>query len=191
MAVLTPSPPQQATEAVQSIFQDTNHRALRSLSLRHAAGPLQAVEPLQVFTLGLDDLLAKRDLPAAKSTGWLFLVQDSNQTVASAEAVPTGTGDEQVVSALNEGRAVGATADAIRTVRNLPEVSKDDYELRILRVPALYVTALWLHKTAGTGDLIVPLAPSPVDAKTGEAAPASQLIDELRYKAGQVNRSAP
>jgi hypothetical protein len=191
MAVLTPSPPQQATEAVQSIFRDAHHRALRSPALSKAAGPLQAVEPLQVFTLGLDDLLAKKDLQAAKSTGWLFLVHDGNQTLASAEAVPTGTGDEQVLSALNEGRAVGSTAEAIRTVRGLPEVSKDDFELRLLRVPALYVTALWLHKTAGTGDLVVPLAPSPVDAQIGKAAPASQLIDELRYKAGQANRAAP
>ncbi|WP_166296794.1 hypothetical protein [Bradyrhizobium sp. 2S1] len=191
MAVLTPSPPPQATEAVQSIFRDAHHRALRSPALSKAAGPLQAVEPLQVFTLGLDDLLAKKDLQAAKSTGWIFLVHDGNQTLASAEAVPTGTGDEQVLSALNEGRAVGSTAEAIRTVRGLPEVSKDDFELRLLRVPALYVTALWLHKTAGTGDLVVPLAPSPVDAQIGQAAPASQLIDELRYKAGQANRAAP
>ena len=55
----------------------------------------------------------------------------------------------------------------------------------------LYVTALWLHKAVGTGDLLVPLAPSPVDAQAGQPVPASRLMEELRYKAGQANRSAP
>jgi hypothetical protein len=144
-----------------------------------------------VFTLGLHDLVAGRDLEASKSTGWLFLVQEGDKDIASAEAVPTGTGDEHVFSAFNEGRFVASTADAIRTARGLPEVSQDDFEPRILRVPGLYVTALWLHKAVGTGDLLVPLAPSPVDAQAGQPVPASRLLEELRYKAGQADRSAP
>lgn len=192
MPVITPSPPSQAAEAVQSTFRSfAEHRTFRSPALSKATGPLQLVEPLQVFTLGLNDLVASRNLEAAKSTGWLFLVQDGDNTLASAEAVPTGTGDEQVVSAFNEGRFVGSIADAIRSARGLPEVSKDDFELRLLRVPGLYVTALWLHKAVGTGDLLVPLAPSPVDAQAGQPVPASRLMEELRYKAGQANRIAP
>lgn len=144
-----------------------------------------------MFTLGLNDLVASRDLESAKRTGWLFLVQDGDKTVASAEAVPTGTGDEQVLSAFNEGRVVGSTSDALRSARELPEVSKDDFEPRLLRVPGLYVTALWLHKAGGLGDLLVPLDPSPVDAQVGQPVPASRLIEELRYKAGQANRIAP
>lgn len=144
-----------------------------------------------MFTLGLNDLVASRDLESAKPTGWLFLVQDGDKTVASAEAVPTGTGDEQVLSAFNEGRVVGSTSDALRSARELPEMSKDDFEPRLLRVPGLYVTALWLHKAGGLGDLLVPLDPSSVDAQVGQPVPASRLIEELRSKAGQASRIAP
>ena len=70
-------------------------------------------------------------------------------------------------------------------------MSKDDFEPRLLRVPGLYVTALWLHKAGGLGDLLVPLDPSPVDAQVGQAVPASRLIEELKYKAGQASRIAP
>ena len=192
MPLVTPSPPSLAAEAVQSTFRNfAEHRTFRIPALRKATGPLQLVEPLQVFTLGLNDLVASRDLEAAKPTGWLFLVRDGDKTVASAEAVPTGTGDEQVLSAFNEGRVVGSTADALRSARELPEVSKDDFEPRLLRVPGLYVTALWLHKAGGLGDLLVPLDPSPVDAQAGQAVPASRLIEELKYKAGQASRIAP
>lgn len=197
MPLVTPSPPHQAAEAVQSTFrQFAEQKTFRIPALRKATGALQLVEPLQVFTLGLDDLVAGKELDAAKPTGWLFLVHDGEKTLASAEAVPTGTGDEQVLSAFNEGSFVSSTADALRTARGLPEVSKDDFEPRLLRVPALYVTALWLHKARGTGDLLVPLAPSPVDAQAGRPVSASRLTDELRQKAlqrkiGQDNRSAP
>jgi hypothetical protein len=190
MALLTPYPPPQVVEAVQSSVQ-AEHRTFRSPALSKATGPLQLVEPLQVFTLGLHDLVAGRDLEAAKSSGWLFLVQEGDNVLGSAEAVPTGKGDEHVLSAFNEGRFVASTADALRTARGLPEVSRDGFEPRLLRVPGLYLTALWLHKAVGTGDLLVPLAPSPVDAPAGQPVPASQLFEELRYKAGQADRSAP
>jgi hypothetical protein len=127
--------------------------------------------------MGLDDLVAGRGLAAARPTGWLYLVQEGDKVLASAEAVRTGTGDDHVFSAFNEGRFVASTADAIRTARGLPEVRQDGFELRLLRVPGLYVTALWLHKAQGTGDLLIPLAPSPVDARAGQPVP------ELKSKA--------
>src|SRR5262249_42031702 len=92
MALLAPYPPHQAAEAIQSTFGAlAEHRTFRSPALRKATGPLQLVEPHQVFTLGLHDLVAGRGLEAAKSTGWLYLVQEGDKVLASAEAVRTGT----------------------------------------------------------------------------------------------------
>ncbi len=39
----------------------------------------------------------------------------------------------------------------------LDEVREEDFELRLLDIPSLYVVALWLH---GARDLIVPLPPT-------------------------------
>jgi hypothetical protein len=192
MTLLTPEPPHQAAEAVQSTFRAfAEHRTFRLPALRSATGALQLVEPHQAFTLGLADLVAGRGLAAATSTGWLYLVQEGDKVLASAEATRTGRGDDHVFSAFNEGRFVASTVDAIRTARELPEVKKDGFELRLLRLPGLYVTALWLHKAEGSGDLLIPLAPSPVEARAGQPVPASQLLDELASKARQLPLIGP
>jgi hypothetical protein len=184
MTLLAPAPPHQAAEAVEATFRTfAEHGTFRSPALRNATGSLQLAEPHQAFTLGLDDLVAGRGLAAARPTGWLYLVQEGDKVLASAEAVRTGRGDDHVFSAFNEGRFVASTEDAIRTARRLPEVRQDGFELRLLRVPGLYVTALWLHKAQGSGDLLIPLAPSPVDARAGQPVPAAQLLDELKSKA--------
>ncbi len=184
MTLLAPEPPHQAAEAVQSTFRAfAENGAFRSPALRNATGPLQLTEPQQVFTLGLDDLVADRGLAAAKPTGWRYLVQEGDKVLATAETATTGPGGDHVFSAFNEGRLVASNADAIRTARALPEVSRGRFELRLLRVPGLYVTALWIHEAQGVGDLLVPLAPSPVSAPAGRPIPAARLLEELASKA--------
>ena len=100
MAIPTPEPPYQAAEAVQSTFRTfAERKEFRSPALRNATGPLQLTWPQQVFTLGLTDLVGGRGLEAAKSAGWLYLVQEGDKVLASAEAVSRGTGDGYVFSA--------------------------------------------------------------------------------------------
>ena len=182
MALLAPEPPHQAAEAVQSTFRAfAENRTFRSPALRSAAGPLRLTEPQEVFTLGLADLVAGRGLEAARPTGWRYLVQEGDNVLAAAETVTTG--GQHVFSAFNEGRLVASSAEAIRMARALPEVSRGRFELRLLRVPGLYLTALWIHEAQGGGDLLVPLAPSQVEAPAGQPIPAARLLEELRAKA--------
>lgn len=183
MALIAPKPPKQAVDAVHSTFLELNkNRAFRSPALRGATGPLQLTEPHQVFTLGLTDLAAGTGLDAARPTGWRYLVQEDDKVLASAETV-AGPGGEQVFSAFNEGRFVASSASAIRAVREIPEVEQGGFELRLLNVPGLYVLALWLHDAQGNGDLLVPLAPSPVETPAGRPVAAAVLLKELADKA--------
>jgi hypothetical protein len=183
MAFIAPKPPQQALDAVHSTFLDlSRNHAFRTPALRNATGPLQLTEPHQVFTLGLTDLAAGKGLDAAKPTGWRYLVQEGDNVLASAETV-VGSRGEQVFSAFNEGRFVDSSASAIHAVRAFPEVKQGDFELRLLNIPGLYVLALWLHHTQAKGDLLVPLAPSPVETPAGKTVPADVLLKELADKA--------
>ncbi|SDA28294.1 hypothetical protein SAMN05216315_13730 [Nitrosospira sp. Nsp18] len=183
MAFIAPKPPQQALDAVHSIFLDlSRNRAFRTPALRNATGPLQLTEPHQVFTLGLTDLAAGNGLDAAKPTGWRYLVQEGDNVLASAETV-AGPREEQVFSAFNEGRFVDSSAKAMRAVREFPEVGQGGFELRLLSVPGLYVQALWLHDPQGKGDLLQPLAPSPVETPGDRPAPAAVLLKELAARA--------
>ncbi len=184
MALIAPRPPKQAVDAVQSTFRELNKNgAFRSPTLRSATGPLQLTEPHQVFTLGLTDLAAGKGLDAAKPTGWRYLVQQGDNVLASAESIVVGPANEHVFSAFNEGRFVASSASAIRAVREIPEVGRGGFELRLLNVPGLYVLALWLHAAQGSGDLLVPLAPSPVETPAGKPVPAAVLLKELADKA--------
>lgn len=183
MAFIAPKPSQQALDAMHSTFLDlSRNRAFRTPALRNAAGPLQLTEPQQVFTLGLSDLAEGKGLDAAKPTGWRYLVQEGDNVLASAETV-AGPGGEQVFSAFNEGRFVESSAQAMRAVGEFPEVGQGGFELRLLNVPGLYVQALWFHETQGEGDLLQPLAPSPVETPGDRPAPAAVLLKELAAKA--------
>jgi hypothetical protein len=184
MALLMREPHEKAANAVQSAFRSfADTRTFRSPALRNATGKLELTDPHQVFTLGLDDLVAGRGLDAARPTGWRYLVREDDNVLASAEAVLTGRGDDYAFSAFNEGGFVAATTHAFQTARALPAVGHGAFELRLLHVPGLYVMALWLHEATGTGDLLIPLAPSPVEAPAGQPVPAARLLEELAAKA--------
>jgi hypothetical protein len=184
MALLMQEPHEQAAHAVVSAFRSFNDsKSFRSPALRNATGKLELTDPHQVFTLGLAELVAGKGLEAATPSGWRYLVREDHNVLASAEAVRGAKGEDYAFASFNEGGFVAATAHAIQAAHVLPVVSQGAFELRLLNVPGLYVMALWLHQPNGTGDLLIPLAPSPVDVPTGEAVPAARLLAELAAKA--------
>jgi len=183
MVLIAARPPQQALDAAHATFLDlSRNRAFRTPALRAATGTLQLAEPHPVFTLDLADLVAGKGLDAARPTGWRYLVQEGDNVLASAETV-AGPRGEQVFSAFNESRFVDSSAKALRALGNSPEMAQGSYELRLLNVPGLYVQALWFHQTQGKGDLLQPLAPSPVETPEDKPAPAAMLLKELAAKA--------
>jgi hypothetical protein len=136
---------------------------------------LDLATPHQVFTMGLDDITSGASLDKAQPVGWRYLVTASGKTVASAETTlaPDGTNE---VSQFTDGPFVAATDKAVKEVGKLPQVGAAGFELRLLRIPALYVMALWLHAPAA--DLLVPLAPSPIQ-KDGKPMPPAEFFADL------------
>lgn len=192
MALDIPAPPQAAVNAVRSTFQAFTERGFRSPALR-AADPagLSLTQPHQVFTLGADDLVAGRGLEAAKPSRWRYLVRSGDRVIAAASALATGPGDAHDFSHISEGPFVASTADALALLANDPRMASGTFELRLLQVPALHTMAVWLHPASGDGDLLVPLAPSPVTVPTGQPVPAAQLLTELAQRAEQVVHEGP
>ena len=192
MALITPTPPAEVASAINATFQPlADLAAFRLPALRNAAGTLELAQPHQVFTLGLSDLVADNGLTAAQPTGWRYLIQDGATALASAEAVSTGSGNEHVFSAFNEGPFVASTAAALSSLQDQPQVAAGSYEPRLLDVPALHAMALWLHATGAGEDLMVPLAPSPVASPAGQAVPATQFLQELAAQAAAVASVGP
>lgn len=77
--------------------------------------------------------------------------------------------------ALHEGPFAAATLDAIEGVA--AEVARTvDYEVRLLRIPALYLAAVWLH---GDDEVLIPLSPTPPGVAANEPYDEARLVAAL------------
>lgn len=145
-----------------------------------------AMKPHPVYELGLDDLAAGKGLEAARPVAWRYLLVANNQMRQAAEIIP-GPGGSSQFGALTNGFVSGAD-EAFRMIDQLPELKQRSYEIRGLRVPALYVMALWLKDLQGDQDRFIVLPPTfpPVQALHSYSAP--DLLAVLRQMAA---RKAP
>lgn len=188
MPLHLPDPPQDVPDKVKSklhAFADGAKFSTRALRGARK-DDLDLSTPHQIFTLGLDDIASGAGLGRAQPVGWRYLVEDGGQLIASAETTLTPDGTHEV-SQFTEGPFVGETDKAVKAIRRLPQLEAAGFELRLLRIPALYVMALWLH--APVTDLLVPLAPSPI-GKDGKAMPATEFFADLASLASEATPPA-
>lgn len=169
-------PPQPLLDAVRETLLGWARRGeFRTPALARArADDLGLALPHPVYALTLQDLADGRGPEAAEHVAWRFLLQDGERVVAAVEVGVTG--GEPV---LNEGPYVRATADALSALEQLPDAAARDYELRLLKVVALYLVAVWLHEGAGADDLVVPIGEVPPGIEADRPYRAADLTGEL------------
>ena len=151
MAINTKQPPDTANLALhEGLGQIRGAAATRGMADAAGAGT-----PHESYHLGLDSIEAKKGVAAAKSIGWRYLLAGGPAGRGlAAEVHSRDRGYE--FAGLNEGPFVQQVADQIENLRG--KIGDKDYEPRLLRIPALYVAALWLK--GKNDDLFVPLQPS-------------------------------
>jgi hypothetical protein len=117
-------------------------------------------------------------LAAAKQTGWRYLLVQNDEVVAEAELAGARSGAKGAkgtthkgleFAGLTHGPFTGATVDGLHAAERLPQIAKADYELRLLKVPAVYLVALWLH--GGAGDILIPMGNPPGGLKKNGPTP--------------------
>jgi hypothetical protein len=165
MPIEFPTPPVDAEKAAADGVLEV-HRAeapgrSKARGLRDI-GPKgrRLASPHKVHNLRLTDL-EKGGLGDAPMTAWRYLVEDDGTAVASAEVGVDAKGAVVGIDHLNQGPFVEATAAAQKAAAKLPQVRDGKVEARVIRIPALYVMALWLKDLDGDSDVIVPMAPAP------------------------------
>lgn len=139
--------------------------------------PQSVTRPHRVYTIGRDALLRDELLSAARPVAWRYLLVTQDAAISAAELNVTGDG-ELVFSEVNEGPFVQATIETLSAAEALDEVQRGDFELRLLKIPAVYVVALWLH--SDTSDLIVPMTPVPAGVSSGHVYSPTDLLEALR-----------
>jgi hypothetical protein len=161
MSVTFVSPPhdgfatlQQGLQAIQSA-QQLDPRGGMALALPPAAS---AMKPIPIYELGLDNLAAGKGLETARLVAWRYLLVANNQVRQAAEIHPDPRGGKSSFGALTTGFVAGEEA-ALHVVDHMPEVQRGQYELRAVRVPSLYVMAVWLKDVLGNQDRFVAMPP--------------------------------
>jgi hypothetical protein len=139
----------------------------------------------KVFNLGLDEIIANKGLTDLKPNAWRFLVHSGSTPVAAAESTLTGATRTSQLASVNSGAFVSGTVDAFSAANNETSLQASDYEPRLLRIPALYVFALWLHTKGGVGDTIRVITPAPNYLQVGRAYTPKEFLSLLREPARQ------
>jgi hypothetical protein len=119
-----------------------------------------------VHVVGLDEIVAGRDVRTAPLRLWTQLLDDDGSPAVLAD-VDAAT---MRFAAVTEGQEVRALGEQVRAAERSGRDAREDYELAVIRVPALYLTAMWLKGKGGASDVIIP-----------SASPMSPLTAGRRY----------
>jgi len=177
MPIHLPSPPPDGIEIVQrdapTLLSAAPHDSAMSRSVTAGAPEVKVTQPHRVFSATIDDVLRGRVLVNARETTWLyFLVHQDNEPFAAAEVR-----DHELLH-VNEGPFIKGTADAMTAAVDVAAAQSPDYELRLLRIPALYTVAVWL--AASGEDVLIPAEPAPPPLVAKQAYAEAAFTDALR-----------
>src|SRR5689334_22984417 len=150
MTIVAPELPPRTREAMRrgliaSGRPARDRRASVSLSLPHP-----------VFAAGLEPLAAGRHLhETAEAVGWRALVELDEVVVAAAEVPLSG----DVPATITQGPVVASTVEALVTADRDERVAAGSFDVRLLRIHGLNVSALWLDRSAPEDAVFIVLAP--------------------------------
>jgi hypothetical protein len=152
---------------------------LRGLS----ASDLSLSLPHSVYALGLDGISNDQPFAKAKPTGWRFLIMDADRVVAGIEVDIVSDTKDLRFGRITQGPFESATEVAIRAAEASPQIQEAMFEVHLLRTPALYVEALWLHARDARKDVFVPLAPAPTRFEAFRLYPRATFLALLQAEA--------
>lgn len=150
------TPPTASTDALNATLNSAANRGQPALRALHGTNANQADIPHPVYELSLSDLANGNGVAAARLIAWRYLLASATGGAIAAE-VHVDPGGAHEFGSLNEGLFVGDTIQATRRADGDATFANGSYELRLLRIPALYVVALWLKDQTGLEDRFIPI----------------------------------
>ena len=159
---------------------------LASIQFRKDTANLDQEHAVPVYHLGVEDLKGRKDVSAAKLVSWRYLIKHRGKEVASADAIIDDDGTT-MFSHVNEGPLVRGLVSALEIANSQSIIRNNDFEARILMVPALYVAALWLADIEEGKDYAVPFEPSPDPLRPNRLVPMDRFMNIL-YRLARTHR---
>ena len=187
MALHFTQPPAAATQALMTAVPNLAAKAslaARTPALAAVVGTIAAAPPeaklsdnavpAPVHVVGLDALAAGGDARQAPLAVWTYLLHDGGNAVpASLADIDAQT---MKLAAVTEGDHVRALGANMRAAEAGAADGGQDYDVAVIRVPALYLSAVWLKGRGGAADVIIP-----------GASPKSPLTAGQRYSPDEFN----
>ncbi len=166
-----------------SLARDLPHADVRGKAGRQAAPTRELALPHPVYDLRVTDIATGRGLEAAEETGSRHLVVEGDAAVAALEVSgPLASAGAEHLQ-VQTGPFAEATAAAVRLLEAHEAVQRASFEVRILRVAALHLVAVWLHALEGGEDLILALPPAPPDIRVDVPYSPAELLAVLLPRA--------
>jgi hypothetical protein len=165
MAIKIPNGPSAQGTIAMQVSELRNHGVAEPLG---GALPIKAAQPLAVYVCGLSALASEGVVSSAVHKGWRYLLTNgqpvpvggtepvggtSRHDVAIADAMGNAN-DAAAFSSLTHGLPAERLVQASAVAQSEFGASPEEFEPRILEIPALNTTALWMH--GATGDSFIP-----------------------------------
>ena len=123
-----------------------------TVALAAGGGATQVSQPIQRFLLKLNDLTDTDFLAKAAPIGWRYLILGPGP-IAVADVKEMQSGAPSFDSLIH-----GEIADRLAKASELAEqrygAQANEFEARILEIPSIHMSALWLH---GPEDIFIPI----------------------------------
>jgi hypothetical protein len=180
MPLRTPDPPAEVVSVIERELPE--YLAASEILAARGVEAVQPALPHRIYSATLEE--AARGLAAddLETVGWRFLLLAGEEAVAAVEV-----GDAGAITQLEEGHFVGLTSRAVEAGERLGETRSGDFEVRLVRIPALFFLAVWLH--GDDRDLLLPLDPEGGDGVSAAPTQFDDLTATLRDKAERKLRA--
>ncbi len=166
------------------------HKAPPGMSVEMRLEKVSHSEPHAVYYVPLDALAQGKLLDAATQTSWRYLLVQDDEPIAEAE-LSAGTTSAKGAKGVKRARAkplqflglthgpfTAATVEALHAAERMPKVAAANYDMRLLKIPAVYLAALWLH--ADNDDILIPMGNPPGGLKKNRPYTEKAVIKALQ-----------
>ena len=182
-----------APDGGQQVIHETFKGLSRSIS-RYLGGyqieELTISKPFRDYAVGLTNLASGQLLPAARAGTWRYLLRHGTNAVGAAELMADPTNSPTLrFAGLDTTDFSKETLEALRRAESLPQIQKQDYELRRLDCPSLLFVAVWLH--GRSDDILIPLPPTGGRWKAYQPFSESEMHRLLQPEAEKKLKSPP
>ena len=157
-AITYPKAPAGGEQVVREAFKGLSQSISRYLG-GYQIEDLTIAHHFRDYSVGLTNLVSGQLLPAARAGTWRYLLLHGTNTVGAAELMADPTNSPALKFAgLDTTDFSRGTQVALRRAEQLPQLKRQDYQLRRLDCPAILFVAVWLH--GKSDDILIPLPPT-------------------------------